>query len=193
MSELGLKALSLWQPWATGISLGLKKVETRGWETKHRGLLAIHAAKLWNKETKEAALRLFTADGLKDFPQLPKGAIVCVAELVDCVLMTDEFIAEQTEQELRWGDWRPGRYAWILKNAFPLDPPRSQRGRQGMFNVELELNDLESARVLDQISPKMRAVGGAASLLADSVDRVSKALKEGMPVDDLQLDLFGED
>ena len=39
------RTLSLWQPWASMIAVGLKRHETRSWETSYRGLLAIHAAK----------------------------------------------------------------------------------------------------------------------------------------------------
>jgi activating signal cointegrator 1 len=40
-----VKAISLWQPWATLIALGEKKFETRSWLTNYRGQIAIHAAK----------------------------------------------------------------------------------------------------------------------------------------------------
>lgn len=40
-----MKAISLWQPWATLISTGDKTWETRSWATTYRGPLAIHAAK----------------------------------------------------------------------------------------------------------------------------------------------------
>ena len=40
-----MKALTLWEPWATLIALGVKRYETRSWGTKYRGPLAIHAAK----------------------------------------------------------------------------------------------------------------------------------------------------
>ena len=36
-----MKALSLYQPWATAIALGSKRIETRGWPTSYRGPLAI--------------------------------------------------------------------------------------------------------------------------------------------------------
>jgi hypothetical protein len=40
-----VKALTLWQPWASLIALERKLVETRSWSTSYRGPLAIHAAK----------------------------------------------------------------------------------------------------------------------------------------------------
>ncbi len=39
-----MKALTLWQPWATLVAIGAKRVETRSWSTSYRGPLAIHAA-----------------------------------------------------------------------------------------------------------------------------------------------------
>lgn len=45
IGEIRYRALSLWQPWASLIAVGAKAVETRGWSTPYRGLLAIHAAK----------------------------------------------------------------------------------------------------------------------------------------------------
>jgi len=36
-----LKALSLWQPWASLMALGVKRIETRSWQTQHRGPLII--------------------------------------------------------------------------------------------------------------------------------------------------------
>lgn len=43
-----MKALSLHQPWASAIALGLKHLETRSWATSYRGPLAIHAARRCN-------------------------------------------------------------------------------------------------------------------------------------------------
>ena len=39
-----MKVLTLWQPWATLIALGLKRYETCSWATFCRGLLLLHAA-----------------------------------------------------------------------------------------------------------------------------------------------------
>lgn len=39
-----MKALTLWQPWATLVAMEVKKIETRCWSTKYRGEIAIHSA-----------------------------------------------------------------------------------------------------------------------------------------------------
>ena len=40
-----MKAISLWQPWASAVARRAKFNETRHWATSYRGTLAIHAAK----------------------------------------------------------------------------------------------------------------------------------------------------
>jgi activating signal cointegrator 1 len=51
-----MKVLSLWQPWASLVAHGLKKIETRGWDaTPYRGPLAIHATLAWNSDCRDLA------------------------------------------------------------------------------------------------------------------------------------------
>ncbi len=45
-----IKAISLHQPWASLIAMGLKKFETRSWLTNYRGKLVICAAKKNSKQ-----------------------------------------------------------------------------------------------------------------------------------------------
>lgn len=40
-----MKALTLYQPWASLVAIGAKRIETRSWNTKYRGPLAIHVSK----------------------------------------------------------------------------------------------------------------------------------------------------
>ncbi len=40
-----MKAITIWQPWASLIACGAKKFETRSWATNYRGPIAIHVAK----------------------------------------------------------------------------------------------------------------------------------------------------
>ena len=39
-----VKAITIWQPWASLVAVGAKTMETRSWPTKYRGPIAIHAA-----------------------------------------------------------------------------------------------------------------------------------------------------
>jgi hypothetical protein len=70
-----VKALTLWQPWATLMALGVKRNETRGWSTTHRGSLAIHASTHksgWGRKgtttalTSSGLVRLQDGDALSD-------------------------------------------------------------------------------------------------------------------------------
>ena len=45
VQETCLAALSMHQPWASGVALGLKAVETRSWATSYRGTLIIQASR----------------------------------------------------------------------------------------------------------------------------------------------------
>ncbi len=135
-----MKALSLWQPWASLVADGTKRVETRSWRTSHRGPIAIHAAATragWEDLDEEVALLL----GLKCVPprRAPRpsdyahGAVVAIADLVHCEVMDEGLLASEDRLERLVGDWRLGRFAWFLENVRPVQAPIPARGRQGLW------------------------------------------------------------
>lgn len=127
-----MRAISLWQPWATAIAVGVKRVETRHWETRYRGPLAIHAAKHWDADQKEFAS---VERALGRLPaRIPLGAIIATATLVDC-RSTDEAALLVGAVERIYGNYTPGRFAWFLENVVALPEPIAYRGAQGFFNV----------------------------------------------------------
>ena len=97
-------------------------------------------------------------------PQLPTGAVICTAELVNVWHIvynpgTDVDVAKNipigaeslskdkhapdfhdyivpTAQEMALGDWTPGRYAWELRNIKLLPEPIPAKGQQGLWNWE---------------------------------------------------------
>jgi hypothetical protein len=125
-----VKALTLWQPWAEAIKLGLKQYETRSWATKYRGPLAIHASK---RQIDATGQQLMHKYGIQT-PVL--GAIVLICDLTDCILMDQVFINQQSQQEIDWGDWQVGRYAWKLKNIRVLPALINAKGHQGFWNID---------------------------------------------------------
>jgi hypothetical protein len=135
-----MKAISLWQPWASLLVLGEKQIETRSWATPHRGPLAVHAAKMWNPDLERLCMEepfrsLLLKHGLgKDL--LPRGALVGTVQLDNC-LPTDLLAVKEVEYQL--GDFRAGRFAWIVSRPQPLIQPIPTRGKQGIFTIELEL------------------------------------------------------
>ncbi|MEG4010499.1 ASCH domain-containing protein, partial [Microcoleus sp. Pol11C1] len=151
-----IPALTLWQPWASLIQHEVKRTETRSWSTNYRGPIAIHAAK-------KPADPSDCSDLFKLLPAncefLPLGAVVAIANLIDCVEMTPEFIAQQSEQELKCGDWQPGRFAWVLEIIRPVVPPIPATGGQKLWNwsgtsIEAELEYLEKLKAAPEYEPE---------------------------------------
>lgn len=87
-----------------------------------------------------------------DLDRLPRGAIVAVARLVECVSMDlvfgpgapdkpnvyridDAQAWEATSHERAFGDFSAGRYAWLLADVQRLEKPIAHRGAQRLWNV----------------------------------------------------------
>lgn len=127
-----IKALSLWQPWATLIASGVKAHETRHWSTEHRGAIAIHAAK--RLDFAGAPVQLcHRVLGRTWWDKCPQGAVVAVARLRTC-RSTDDVFQHVTRADAASGDFSEGRFAWALTEVRPLDEPIPTLGRQGLFN-----------------------------------------------------------
>jgi hypothetical protein len=140
-----VRAISLWQPWASAVVFGTKKIETRHWSTNYRGPLAIHAAKhlvqrelvMW-LQMPEFIQALWpiakdTRDVCELLDRMPFGAIVGTVELVDCVRV--ETLIELGPLENYLGNYHPGRFGWILEKPIAFETPIPCVGRQGFFHV----------------------------------------------------------
>lgn len=168
-----MKAISLWQPWATLIATGAKQIETRSWATSYRGPIAIHAAKrkvrkelieLAEWEEYRAALGVTTMESeqaeeklaLEKMLALPYGAIVATANLVNC-LPTHEITRDLIKTHNGWDEYDMGNYGymrwgWMLTDIKPLAQPIPYKGEQGIFNVpdsviETRMRELALARM----------------------------------------------
>jgi hypothetical protein len=134
-----MRAITLWQPWASLIAIGAKRIETRSWGTSYRGLLAIHASKRvpWDIAAFYAADPLPTAltnAGYASFTDLPFGLVLATCRLVDVIPTTSDYLTEiLTPPERNYGDYAPGRFAWLLADITRLDPPVPASGRQGLW------------------------------------------------------------
>lgn len=136
-----MKAISLWEPWATLMALGLKTIETRHWPTKYKGDLLICAAKggLTKAQMKEIMGKkgFFETFGL-DLSILNFGKAVCVVSLVACEKIDEDLIKvveRLPADEKHFGDYTPGRYAWITRDFSRIEP-FEVKGRQGFFEVD---------------------------------------------------------
>ena len=131
-----MKALSLWQPWASYVALGMKRYETRSWGTDYRGPLAIHAARRELGMTERLLL------SRRPLPygsgEMPFGALVATCELVDCLRMTPAIVGDRPPLELELGDWRVGRFAWVLVNVVRIEPFFAP-GSRGLWEWDLPI------------------------------------------------------
>jgi activating signal cointegrator 1 len=150
-------ALTIWNPWAMLIAWGEKRFETRGHAINYRGTILIHAGATWNARLHELCFTepfcsVIEHQGIsmKYRPYtgsirlgLPLGAIVAVADLVECWWMRDQAIPgfQIDARERAFGDFSPGRYAWQLENVIALAEPVKAAGRQGIWYPSVEVHD----------------------------------------------------
>lgn len=136
-----MKALSLWEPWATLIRLGHKRVETRHWSTSYRGPLAICAAQggLGNAELKAFLEELWVDHGISLHPDdMYNGHAVAVVHMAACIpteqLHARGFLEREFKDQLPFGNFGPDRYGWIFKGMETL-APFPVNGHQGLFDI----------------------------------------------------------
>ena len=149
-----VKAISLYEPWATAIRLGLKQYETRSWPTSYRGPLLICGAKRWSTAQRDFLLRRDVQAALGGALVIPGygpqrmllGKAACLVDLVSCRQITRQ--AWPTRPEALFGDWTPGRYAWQCANVRPIEP-FPVTGRQGLFEVEIPDDLLRNAHEIN--------------------------------------------
>lgn len=149
-----MKAISLWQPWASLIVLGEKEYETRGWATGYRGPLLIHASKRAVLKDLDDALDCpYMQKALEQYrpvslvldlrltarqarETLPFGKLLGRVDLVDCV-PTTKMRNDITNKEYMFGNYGAGRYAWKMANPVMFDQPIDYAGEQGFFDVDI--------------------------------------------------------
>ena len=151
-----MKALSLWQPWASLMARGYKTIETRHWRTGYRGLVAILAAKRKQLADELEALKdiqSYVESRNGEFPggasrwgyfasrpdALPRGCIVAIGDLFDCRLINHLASASMSPLEFACGNYEPGRYGWMFRDIVTLPAPIPLRGRQGLFDLPADI------------------------------------------------------
>lgn len=153
------RALSFSQPWldftmrAARGEPDPKLVENRRWNTKLRGPFILHAAKSYDGDAWEWALRRGLSKS--HLPELQRGGIVGIARLVGTISMmkgadrirvdaaiypcsiavdsgTESLVIESRRYDLRW--WMRDQYGFLLTDvcALPFTP---HRGALGFWRV----------------------------------------------------------
>ncbi len=160
MEKESVKAISLWQPWASLMVTKIpsmfhggepvewqppKTVETRSWPTPHRGTLVIHAAKYKGPkvgdifENGTVRLLLKKMGFEQDGSDLPRGALLGTVHVISCKA-TDPPL-DLSAYDTILGDYSPGRFGWFTwaKRAVEFPKPIPWRGRQGMWKIPADV------------------------------------------------------
>jgi len=119
-----MNALSIKQPYAQLICLGLKDIENRNWTTSLRGKIWIHAGK---KADNEARIHLDMIDC--PYPEISYLYFGALIGTVDIVAVTTHSNS----------DWFTGKYGFVLENPYLLNTPIPYKGQLGFFDVELNI------------------------------------------------------
>lgn len=153
-----MKALTLWQPYASLIAARAKRFETRDWTPPDHYIgqrIAIHAAK---RTCLQAEVGDRAARAIRDavggyWEALPQGLVLCTAKL-DAVhfvrgrdgrearvetlyrgcMETIETTILLSEQDDLFGNCGPRRFLLEFTDVRPVTPPQPARGMQKFWN-----------------------------------------------------------
>jgi hypothetical protein len=166
-----LRAITLWQPWASLMALDKKRFETRSWPTREWGVVLIHAAKqvppAYRDSVESALQRIEFRQALsgpgRDFRRLadmPQGCVLAIARLVGCRpanAATRAFVdAARGADELAFGDYTDGRYVHAYEDIIALPEPVPARGAQQFWEVDEPTRDavsLQFVGAIDRLPP----------------------------------------
>lgn len=155
-----MKALTILEPWASLVAHNEKQIETRSWATNYRGPLLIHASARLPKEGKVLCRNFAKLLGIEKYNGSwlyylenkvgPFGMIIASCNLVNCIEITGiwEEFGEATlkggmvigNSEFWFGDYTPGRFAWLLEDIQPLKTPIPAKGQLGLWNFNGAVN-----------------------------------------------------
>lgn len=159
-----MKALTVRQPWASLIMNRTKWIETRAQRIRIRGRIGIVAGlhrpadgtKVGNWTYYRAIANPEWGDWLHNgHPKVtdaPRGFLIGTVELYDCVPIdqfnghpalafyepqSGAYVPQRITEQLPYGDFTPGRWAWLLRDPQPLAEHRPMPGFQGWREVDL--------------------------------------------------------
>lgn len=141
-----MNALSLWNPYAALLISGAKKIETRSWSTNFRGWIGIIATKgglplsdfaaLIRREPFMSAIAALGYRSISDFPSGLIGAVrlgPCERVLAHPRAMLfagGNITIPPPEPERSFGDYTPGRFAWMTIDRIACKEPVPWKGGQ---------------------------------------------------------------
>lgn len=143
-----MKVISLLQPWATLVVIGAKKIETRSWNTKHRGPLLIHASKKMDRSQKELCKTQPFLNALKHLEELPLGKIIGSVKLIETsttdffkqcsggIALNKKYSQQEWETEIAFGDYSPGRFGWLLNDPASFSHHIPFKGSLSLWDLD---------------------------------------------------------
>lgn len=147
-----MKALSVKQPFAGLIAAGVKRLETRTWETTYRGPLLICAGLnahslfyTYRFDTEMVELDNHRARRAYPLPKslfVPSGVMLCVVDLVG----VRTFLRGTKSETDACCDWYANAYAWELENPRPVQQTEV-KGLLRLFDVPDALIHITSTPV----------------------------------------------
>lgn len=146
-----MKMLSIRQPWASLICAGIKDVENRSWNARHRGRMLIHASSYKCPKDVAYMLPLEMSNmlvneevfGNIDIDTWPTSAIIGYVDLTDCV---------EGDYDSIWAD--PGSVKLVLDNAYMFDEPiTGVKGKLNIFEYDIDEDSLPPAHKVERRFP----------------------------------------
>jgi hypothetical protein len=133
-----MPALTIHQPWASLIVDGVKVHETRSWRAPReligqRMLVHAGATHVELGRVPFALIQLVQRHWPNREEPLPYGALVGSVLVTGC-RRTDTGVPA-TADDRTAGDWRPGRWAWVLAEPRAFKVARPIRGERGLWYV----------------------------------------------------------
>jgi activating signal cointegrator 1 len=122
------RALSIKNPWLELILSGKKDIEVRTWTTKYRGSVWLHAGKNVDK----------SQSSRWDFKDLPTGAYLGRANLVDVIEFDKKSWESLRSRHLNEGDFQPGLFGWVFKDPSRIKPYPAP-GKLGLYKLSPDL------------------------------------------------------
>lgn len=138
-----MRAITIWQPYASLIAAGVKRFETRSFRPPAALIgkrIAIHAAVRPCKPMEfgrivEALCKHTPGVGYID--ELPRGVVVATA-IISTAYRAEDIRDTLSAEELAVGGWygtpeKPQRFGWLLRDVVKLDQPVPAKGKQGWW------------------------------------------------------------
>lgn len=149
----GMRCISVWQPYATLLVKGIKRIETRPNPAPSTVLgerIGIASTKIITPAQRAAMIdpefaRHYAETGLPELDFLHHGYLLGTVVVKSSTVITQDDIDDITEEELSYGWFEHGRYAWRTTDNVEFNEPIPVRGSQGIW-------------IYDGPSPKLRIV-----------------------------------